>query len=61
LKGSDTSYWIISPVPQHETYRNLSSRDKLISVISGGAAPNCFSGAGSSSAAAGCAGIVIVF
>src|SRR5204863_5785448 len=59
LKGSDTSYCWSSPVPQHETYRNLSSRLRLMSVTSGGTALNGFKAGGSSSSEAGCAGMVI--
>src|SRR5215467_7958137 len=50
-----------SPVPQHETYRYLSSSDKLMSVTNGGTAPNPFKKGGSSSASAGSAGISITF
>ena len=57
--GSLTSYGWKSPVPKHATYRILSSRDRLISVTSGGTAPNRLSGGGSDSASAGSAGIVI--
>src|ERR687885_482399 len=59
--GSDTSYCCISPVPQHETYRNLSSRVRLMSVISGGTAPNGLSAGGSRSASAGSAGTSMTF
>lgn len=59
--GSLTSYWRKSPVPQHDTYRKRSSSDRLMSVTSGGTAPNPFSSGGSSSASAGSAGIVITF
>ena len=45
--------WPSLPVPQQETYKNLSSKDKFISVIRGGAAPNCLRGAGKSASAAG--------
>src|SRR5205814_2155746 len=61
LNGSDTSYCKNSPVPQQETYRNLSSSDKLISVTSGGTALNPFRSAGSFSGSAGSAGISITF
>src|SRR5579859_2436941 len=57
--GSDTSYCCSSPVPQHETYRNLSSRLRLMSVTRGGTALKGFRAGGSSSSAAGSAGIVM--
>src|SRR5262245_42256107 len=59
LKGSDTSNCFSSPVPQHETYRNRSSSERLMSVTSGGTAPKPLSSGGRSSAAAGSAGISI--
>src|SRR2546426_8694441 len=34
--GSDTSYCKSSPVPQHETYKHRSSRERLMSVTRGG-------------------------
>src|SRR5580700_535760 len=37
-KGSETSYCKNSPVPKQETYKKRSSRDRLMSVISGGTA-----------------------
>ena len=61
LKGSDTSYWMKSPVPQHETYSCWSSSERLMSVTSGGTAPKPFSSSGSWSASAGSAGISITF
>src|SRR5215813_8276321 len=59
--GSETSYCCRSPVPQHATYRNLSSIDRSISVTSGGQALNPFSTGGRSSSLAGSAGISITF
>src|SRR5678810_1030788 len=59
LNGSVTSYWMNSPVPQHETYRKRSSSDKLMSVTSGGTALKPFSNGGSFSGSAGSAGISI--
>src|SRR5215831_10997247 len=61
LNGSDTSYCKNSPVPKQETYRNLSSSDRLISVTSGGTALKSLSSAGSLSGSAGSAGISITF
>src|SRR5437667_8563436 len=61
LNGSDTSYCKKSPVPQQETYRNLSSRDKLMSDISGGAALKSLSIGGSIAESADSAGISITF
>src|SRR4029450_3983233 len=61
LNGSDTSYWMNSPVPQQETYRNLSSSDKLMSVTNGGTALKSLSIAGNLSGSAGSAGISITF
>jgi hypothetical protein len=43
LEVSETSYWRISPVPQHETYRKRSSRERFMSVTSGGTAPKSLS------------------
>ena len=57
--GSETSYCLSSPVPQHDTYRYLSSTDRSMSVISGGTAPKPCSSGGSWSAGAGSAGMVI--
>src|SRR5262245_42479250 len=57
LNGSDTSRWSRSPVPQHDTYRKRSSSDRLMSLTSGGTAPNPLRRGGRSSAAAGSAGI----
>src|SRR5579859_1674511 len=57
--GSLTSYCFISPVPQHDTYRYLSSTDRPMSLTSGGTAPNPCSSGGSCSAGAGSAGIVM--
>src|SRR5262245_51555397 len=59
--GSLTSYCKNSPVAQHDTYKNLSSSDKLMSVIRGGTALKPFSSGGKSSASAGSAGISITF
>src|SRR5215472_6883945 len=61
LNGSDTSYCWNSPVPQHETYRNRSSSERLMSVTNGGAALNCFRAGGSDAGSAGSAGISIAF
>src|SRR5207247_11200853 len=61
LNGSDTSYCNISPVPQQETYRNLSSSDKSMSVTSGGTALKSLSNGGNFSGSAGSAGISITF
>src|SRR5262249_58461435 len=57
--GSLTSYCFISPVPQQETYRRLSSTDRPMSVTSGGTAPKPCSSGGNCSAGAGSAGVVI--
>src|SRR5688572_8619566 len=59
LNGSETSNCFSSPVPQHETYRNRSSSERLISVTSGGTAPKPLRSGGRSSTAAGSAGISI--
>src|ERR687893_2309794 len=59
--GSLTSYCLSSPMPQHDTYSCWSSTERLMSVISGGTAPNGFSAGGRASASADCAGIVITF
>src|SRR5439155_15948161 len=61
LNGSDTSYCNISPVPQQEMYRNLSSSDKLMSDMSGGTALKSLSIGGSFSGSAGSAGTSITF
>src|SRR4029077_18789886 len=61
LNGSDTSYCKNSPGPKHEKERNLSSRDKLMSVTSGGTALKSLSNGGSFSGSAGSAGISITF
>src|SRR5215813_8807283 len=61
LNGSETSYWRISPVPQQETYRVLSSSERLISVTSGGTALNPWSNGGNCSGSAGSAGISMTF
>src|SRR5215831_3120215 len=61
LNGSDTSYCFSSPVPKHETYRNRSSSDRLMSVTSGGTALKPLSNGGRSSADAPSAGISITF
>src|SRR6266700_4041486 len=61
LNGSDTSYCRNSPVPQHETYRNLSSSERLMSVTSGGTALKSLSMGGSFAGSAGSAGISITF
>src|SRR5689334_24204248 len=61
FNGSETSYCWISPVPQHEMYRNLSSSDKLMSVTSGGTALKSLSIAGNFAGSAGSAGISITF
>src|SRR5215472_19374352 len=57
--GSVTSYCLSSPVPKHDTYSQRSSTDRLMSVISGGAAPKGFSAGGRSSGLAGSAGTVM--
>src|SRR5687767_6317313 len=59
LNGSDTSNCFSSPVPKDDTYRKRSSSDRLMSVTSGGAAPNPLKIGGKSSAAAGSAGTSI--
>src|SRR5215207_10585818 len=59
--GSDTSNCFISPVPQQDTYRNLSSTERSMSVMSGGTAPKGFRAGGSRSASAGSAGTVMTF
>src|SRR5256885_15939795 len=61
LNGSLTSYCRNSPVPQQDTYRNRSSRLRLMSVTSGGTALNGFSAGGSWSGAAGSAGTSVTF
>src|SRR5437588_10197690 len=61
LNGSDTWYWRNAPVPQQETYRNLSSSDKLMSVTNGGTALKSLSIGGNFSGSAGSAGISITF
>src|SRR6266508_1624257 len=61
LNGSETSYCKNSPVPQQETYRNLSSSDKSMSDTSGGTALKSLSIGGSFSGSAGSAGISITF
>src|SRR5438874_10771812 len=61
LNGSDTSYCRNSPVPQQETYRKLSSSDKLMSVTNGGTALKSLSIGGNFSGSAGSAGISITF
>src|SRR5439155_17690505 len=61
LKGSDTSYCRISPVPQHATYRKRSSSERLMSETSGGTALNPLSNGGNCSASAGSAGISMIF
>src|SRR4029077_1415707 len=57
--GSETSYWMNSPVPQHETYRKRSSSERLISDTNGGTALKPFNSGGSFSGSAGSAGISI--
>src|SRR6202022_4138653 len=59
--GSETSYCCRSPVPQHDTYRNLSSIDRSMSVTSGGQALKPLSTGGSRSGSAGSAGMVMIF
>src|SRR5690242_1279270 len=59
--GSLTSYCLSSPVPQHDTYRNRSSSDRSMSLMSGGTALNGLSAGGSTPSSAGSAGMVIVF
>src|SRR3712207_9469881 len=59
LNGSETSNWRISPVPQHETYRKRSSRERLRSVTNGGTVPKPLSRGGRRSGSAGSAGVCI--
>src|ERR1700731_72085 len=59
LAGSETSYWMNSPVPQHETYRKRSSSERLMSDTNGGTALKPFSSGGRLSGSAGSAGISI--
>src|SRR5688500_15745743 len=59
LKGSVTSYWRNSPVPQHETYRYRSSSDRLMSVTRGATALKPWRIGGSFAGSAGWAGISI--
>src|SRR3712207_7620052 len=61
LNGSETSYWRISPVPQHETYRKRSSRERLRSVTNGGTVPKPLSRGGRRSGSAGSAGMSMTF
>src|SRR5437762_13646382 len=61
LNGSETSYCKNSPVPQQETYKNLSSSDKSMSDTSGGTALKSLSIGGNFSGSAGSAGISITF
>src|SRR5207248_10744185 len=61
LNGSETSYRKNSPVPQQETYKNLSSSDKSMSDTSGGTALKSLSIGGNFSGSAGFAGISITF
>src|SRR5438067_13368832 len=61
LNGSETSYGKNSPVPQQETYRNLSSSDKSMSDTSGGTALKSFSIGGNFSGSAGSAGTSTTF
>src|SRR5438094_9706403 len=57
LNGSETSYCKNSPVPQQETYKNLSSSDKSMSDTSGGTALKSLSIGGNFSGSAGFSGI----
>src|SRR5262249_19667643 len=59
--GSLTSYWMNSPVPQHETYRRRSSTERLMSVTKGGTALKPCKNGGSWAGSAGSAGISITF
>src|SRR5688572_16778246 len=61
LKGSVTSYWMNSPVPQHDTYRKRSSSERLMSVTRGATALNPCSSGGRLAGSAGSAGISITF
>src|SRR5687767_15477777 len=61
LNGSVTSYWMNSPVPQHDTYRKRSSSERLMSVTSGATALNPWSNGGRLAGSAGSAGISITF
>src|SRR5215472_10335049 len=59
LAGSETSYWMNSPVPQQETYRKRSSSERLMSVTNGGTALKPCSRGGRFAGSAGSAGISI--
>src|SRR5688572_25803092 len=61
LNGSVTSYWMNSPVPQHDTYKNRSSSERLMSVTSGATALNPCNSGGRDAGSAGSAGISITF
>src|SRR5919109_4889520 len=58
-KGFETSYCSSSPVPQQETYKNRSSRERFMSVTKGGTALKPLSSGGNCSGSAGSAGISI--
>src|SRR5258706_11426338 len=60
-KGSETSYCRNSPVPQQETYRKRSSRERLMSVMNGGTALKPCRIGGRLAGSAGSAGISITF
>src|SRR5262245_2811221 len=59
--GLATSYWRSSPVPQQETYKKRSSRERLISVMRGGTALNPCNIGGSKPGSAGSAGTSMIF
>src|SRR5688572_31546794 len=61
LNGSLTSYRRSSPVPQHDTYSQWSSTERLMSETSGGTTPNPWMIGGSSAGSAGSAGMVMTF
>src|SRR5712692_10041746 len=61
LNGSETSYCRNSPVPQQETYRKRSSRERLMSVTNGGTALKPCRNGGRVAGSAGSAGISITF
>src|SRR5260370_9596158 len=58
-KGSETSYCRSSPVPQQETYKNRSSKERFMSVTKGGTALKPWSSGGHCSGSAASAGISI--
>src|SRR5438445_3531341 len=58
-KGSETSYCRSSPVPQQETYKNRSSKERFMSVTKGGTALKPWSSGGNCPGSAASAGISI--